>query len=191
MDAYAKSKTSKEERDRRSTPRWVYRAICAAVGLRPVWDVCAEIHTAVTPGRCWTIEDDALSTPWARTLRRKLRTALPIVCWMNPPYSDPYSWCQKATEEAEQGLIIIGLLPEDSSASWYRDHIHNVATSLFMPPERLPFIMPSTGKEQRGNPKGSISPIWTPWSTGSTSEAYIPLEVWNEHRPKPLLRAAA
>ncbi|MEW6647159.1 MAG: DNA N-6-adenine-methyltransferase [Pseudomonadota bacterium] len=190
MDAYAKSKTPKEERDRRATPRWAYAAICAGIGLRPVWDVAAERHTAVTPGRCWTREDDSLSLSWAKTLRRKLRTSGLIVVWMNPPYSDPLTWCAKAAEEAAQGLIVVGLLPDDRSTNWYRQQVHGVAPSVFLTPERLPFLMPSTGREQRGNPKGSIIPIWTPWRTGHTSETVIDLDTWNQYRPRPL-RAAA
>lgn len=185
MDAYAKSKTPPADRDRRATPPWVYAAICEAIGIDPEWDACAEPHTAVTGRfvkRHWTAEDDALKIDWASELTHQLGYNLHTV-WVNPPYSDPAKWCAKAACEAKKGLIVVGLLPDDRSAGWYQEHIHGVAPTVFLTPSRVPFIMPETGKEQSGNPKGSIIPIWTPWRTGSTAEAYIPAEVWARHKP--------
>ena len=187
MDAYAKSKTPESMRDRRSTPSWVYGAICAATGLDPIWDVCAEPHTSVVgdnmPRNYWTAEDDALLLDWHYAIRNQERQILPVA-WMNPPYSDPGAWCEKAATESREGMIVVGLLPDDRSTVWYQRHIHGIAPTVFLTPTRIPFVNPETGKEQAGNPKGSIVPIWTPWRTGQTTEVYIDRDLWDARKSR-------
>ena len=187
MQAYANSKTDPAHKDKRSTPRWVYNAIVETIGITPTWDVAAEKHTSVTgPGRYWSQEDDSLSIDWvsALTMERQEDPGIGIVAWMNPPYSCPGKWCAKAASEAAKGLIVIGLLPDDRSTGWYQEYIHGIAPTVFLTPDRIPFIDPATGLEQAGNPKGSIIPIWLPWRTGQTQEAYIPADIWAKHKPK-------
>ncbi|SFD67133.1 phage N-6-adenine-methyltransferase [Thiohalospira halophila DSM 15071] len=151
MDAYARSRTPKEERDRRGTPWPVYHAICTELGVEPTLDVCAEPETAKAPNY-WTAEDDALARPWPKN----------EVCWMNPPYSDPGAWCRKAAHEASHGSIVIGLLPDDRSTEWYQNAVHPNASAIYITTRRIAFL-DANGQPQEGNPKGSIVPIWTPW----------------------------
>ena len=185
MDAYAKSKTPPNLRDKRSTPRWAFNAICEAVGMRPIHDVCAEPHTAMV-SHYWTEEDDALTLSWYAEIKASeaLRDGTFPVAWMNCPYSDPGAWCAKAAEEAYNGMIIIGLLPDDRSTLWYQRHIHGVAPTVFLTPSRIQFDSPGQEPGTGSNPKGSIVPIWTPWCTGQTQEVYIPMDIWAKHKPQ-------
>jgi hypothetical protein len=41
-------------------------------------------------------------------------------CYVNPPYSDPLPWVQKAIHEARQGTRIVMLLRHDSSTRWWQ-----------------------------------------------------------------------
>ncbi len=40
--------------------------------------------------------------------------------YVNPPYSNPLPWVQKAIEESKLGKRIVMLLKHDSSTYWYR-----------------------------------------------------------------------
>jgi phage N-6-adenine-methyltransferase len=44
------------------------------------------------------------------------------VCWMNPPYSDLGQWVKKAYESAQQGVVVVGLLPVFTDAAWFHDY---------------------------------------------------------------------
>lgn len=169
MDAYAKSKTPESARDRRATPRWLFKQIEQMVGVPIVHDVCAEPETA----KCasfWTAEDDCLMVSWKAFANIKLSGRYnAIAFWMNPPYSNPEPFLAKAVEESAKGLIVVGLLPDDRGARWYQRHIEGVANTLLIPDGRISFHGPD-GKPQNGNPKPSVIPIWTPWRTGKTME---------------------
>lgn len=170
MDAYARSNTPIAARDRRATPPDVFARIQHVTGITFVWDVCAEKHTSKVPGRCWTKDDDSLSIDWHGTLMHTLKAPpgfMPAV-WMNPPYSDPTIWCEKAALEARKGMFVMGLLPDDRSVSWYRDYVDHVAPDVWVPDRRISFH-DEKGKPQNGNPKGSVFILWTPWRTRHTS----------------------
>ena len=65
------------------------------------------------PGR-----DDGLLRPWGD------RT------FVNPPYSRPMPWIQKAIIEARQGKRIVLLLKHDSSTEWWRK-LHEAGAHFF------------------------------------------------------------
>lgn len=171
MDAYAKSKTPKEDRDKRQTPRFLFRRIQHLMNMPIVHDVCAEPHTT----KCesfWAEEDDALSIDWMEELSQKNLTqgrSMPYAVWMNPPYSNPEIWCKKAYQESKFGLIIIGLLPDDRSTGWYQDWVEDKAAFIYLPDRRISFE-DANCVPQTGNPKGSIVVVWTPMTTNKTCE---------------------
>ena len=39
--------------------------------------------------------------------------------YVNPPYSDPLPWVEKAIEESKKGKLIVMLLNVDTSTKWY------------------------------------------------------------------------
>lgn len=47
--------------------------------------------------------------------------------FMNPPYSKPGPWCEKALMESRNGKIVVGLLRDDRSTAWYWDYVHGKA----------------------------------------------------------------
>lgn len=71
-------------------------------------------------------------------------------CWMNPPYSDPYPWLKKASEEAKKGCTVVCLLKADHSTSWHKDFIEKDAdpkqpypgVEVIRLPKRVKFVPP-------------------------------------------------
>tara|TARA_Y100001973_G_C4981282_1_gene224314 strand:- start:125 stop:529 length:405 start_codon:yes stop_codon:yes gene_type:complete len=52
--------------------------------------------------------------------------------FVNPPYSNPLVWVEKAIEEHKKGCKIIMLLKHDSSTEWYRLlHSHGAEFLMF------------------------------------------------------------
>lgn len=169
MEAYAKSSTPKEEKDRRGTPWELVRATERALGLPIDVDACADADNAKA-FRWWCSDDDALAIPWAERLMPK------TVVWMNPPYSRPGVWCEKAVQEARAGLIVVGCLTDDRSTQWFQRWIEGVACVAYLPTRRIPFLG-SDGRPQPGNPKASVLPVWTPWKSQHTDYVRLPVEV--------------
>lgn len=164
MDAYAKSKTPKEDRDKRQTPISVFERIQELIRIPIIHDVCAELHTAKC-GSFWTAEDDAFSKDWLDPLvGPSLMTAL----WMNPVYSNPSPWCQRAYETAKRGGIVVGLLPDDRSVGWYQEWIEDKAAIIYVPDKRISFEN-GDGVAQKGNPKGSVIAVWLPMHFDKTN----------------------
>ncbi len=63
---------------------------------------------------------DGLSRPWGTSV------------FMNPPYSKPAPWCQRAYEESLQGKTIVGLLRGDTSTKWFHDWVYPYAELRFI-----------------------------------------------------------
>ena len=72
--------------------------------------------------------------------------------FMNPPYSNPTPWVEKAYKESLDGSLVIGLLRGDTSTMWFHNWVLPYATLRFVK-GRLKF----TGKPA---PFASIIAIW-------------------------------
>lgn len=58
--------------------------------------------------------------------------------YVNPPYSNPLPWVEKAIKESKEGKTIVLLLPVDTSTKWFRLLIENQA-HIFYHHGRLSF----------------------------------------------------
>lgn len=54
-------------------------------------------------------EDDGLAQAWEGSI------------WLNPPYSDPGPWCQKAVEEIQNkhAHVVVACLPAATDTAWF------------------------------------------------------------------------
>ena len=52
--------------------------------------------------------------------------------FVNPPYSKPAPWCQKAFEESRQGKIVVMLLRGDTSTKWFHEWVLGKAEVRFI-----------------------------------------------------------
>lgn len=118
-----------------ATPPEIWRPLGRAVGG---WDLdpCsgAEPHP-IAPTR-YTKEDDGRSKPWFGSV------------FVNPPWSSNGDgsakdrWMTKVRNEAnrEDVDVIVVLLPADTSAHWFHDHVLAANAVCLVGPGRIPFI---------------------------------------------------
>lgn len=67
--------------------------------------------------------------------------------YVNPPYSNPLPWVEKAIEESKLGKTIVLLLKHDSSTKWYA-RLHEAGA----------YFLPITGRLKHGGKKGASFP---------------------------------
>src|SRR3990167_5169114 len=92
-----------------ATPPEIVRAFEAEFGPFDL-DVCALAETAKAP-RYFTRGDNGLSQLWHGRV------------WMNPPFSNPAPWLQKAIYETSTGhaALVVALLPAATDTGWFHD----------------------------------------------------------------------
>lgn len=94
---------------------------------------------------------DALSANWS--------DYEPTATWMNPPYSNPKPWVEKALMEAKHGVKTVALLPADTSTKWFH-LILNADCHIEYLPKRVRFLF--KGK-RCGSPKfGNVLVVFFP-----------------------------
>jgi len=74
--------------------------------------------------------------------------------FMNPPYSNPVPWVQKAYLESKKGKVVVGLLRGDTSTKWFHDWVLGKAELRFIR-GRVKF-----GNHKMCAPFASIIAIW-------------------------------
>lgn len=117
---FAREKPDGWTSDQWATPWEFVRAMEAKYGPFDL-DPAAQPHTAKA-SRFYTIEDDGLTQPWFGRV------------WLNPPYSKPGPWCERAhlaTSTGECDLVVI-LLPAAIDTGWFHD--------LVLPHAELDFV---------------------------------------------------
>jgi len=170
MEAYAKSTTPEDELDRRGTPVEIFDCIQAFLNISFDTDLCADAgNRKVRHYIGLDRGDNSLELEWGGL----------GYGWMNPPYSDPYPWCEKAAREAAVGAITVGLLPDDRSTKWFKEQVYPKASAIYTTTRRLSFL-DENGIPQPGNPKGSIVVVWTPWMVDSPAQGYIDVPRYNK-----------
>lgn len=181
MDAYVGSKTPKEERDRRGTPWWLVAALLHELNRREFTiDICAEPDTAKAK-RFVTKEQDSLRNSW-----RKFGVRAGSLVFMNPPYSDPAPWLLKArTEAIAIGCTVVGVVPDQRAAKWFRNHIEGRAIVGYLPWARVSFYT-AAGVKQPGNPSATVCPVWASFQPGTTGYARLSAsnKDWERHAEK-------
>lgn len=119
-------------------------------------DVCAEPSTA----KCstfMTAEQDALKQDWASVASASEDRAR---VWMNPPYSNPLPWIEKAIEQSNKGVFVCALLPADTSTKWFHLLTTTPNVTLVYAKGRIRFLL---GGERQGSPKfGSVFALFWP-----------------------------
>jgi phage N-6-adenine-methyltransferase len=84
-------------------------------------DPAAESHTAKAP-RFYTIEDDGLGRPWFGRV------------WLNPPYSKPRPWLERAHAATSTGEanLVVALLPASIDTRWFHEAVLPHASLRFV-----------------------------------------------------------
>jgi phage N-6-adenine-methyltransferase len=141
--------------DQWATPNWLFEQLNKEHGPFDLDAAASDWN-----GKCtfvYTEEQNSLSKDWSGWWGNKV--------WLNPPYSDPYPWVQKASLEAKKGCKVVCLLKADHTPKWYKDFIYNYDKREFYPgvtridlPDRIKFVPPPGLKDKNGNPVKAGSP---------------------------------
>ena len=153
-----KSNTPAEHKDLWQTPPEIFRALNAEFQFQ--LDAAASPHNALCR-KYITAEQDTLKTNWSGYVENGY-------AWLNPPYSAPLPFVEKAAKEKELNHVgCVMLLPADISVGWFKEAVKTASEVRLITGGRLAFISSQTGKPVGGNNKGSLLIIWHPWPTGS------------------------
>lgn len=126
------------------TPQAFFDALNRRFGFS--LDVCATRETAKCP-HFFDKSMNGLEQSWANHR-----------CYMNPPYGREIgAWVEKARREAEQGALVVGLLPARTDTRWWQEHVHGHADVRFLS-GRLKF-----GGAATGAPFPSAVAVWWGW----------------------------
>lgn len=117
-----------------ATPPKVWRPLARAVDGFDLDPASGAESTPIAPTR-YTAEDDGLRQTWHGWV------------FLNPPWSSNGDgsakdrWLKKARSEASREAVsgVVVLLPVDTSAHWFHDHILAAPVVCFVGPGRIPF----------------------------------------------------
>lgn len=106
--------------DHWSTPPDLMKALESKYGPFDL-DPCCRAETAKAP-RFYTIDDNGLTKPWFGRV------------YMNPPFSKPGPWLQKAIAEIDAGRaeIVVALLPVSTDTRWFHNFVKGQARIEFI-----------------------------------------------------------
>lgn len=100
----------------------------------------------------------------------------PQSIFINPPYSSPKDFVERAVWWKKQGSLVVMLLPADKTTEWYaiiQKHANEVIDIIGYYDEkgdwhtgRIQFINPMTCKPAQGNNKGSMVVVFDPFVQG-------------------------
>ena len=83
-------------------------------------DACALPENAKC-GKYYTPEQDGLLQPWEG------------VVWCNPPYGREIGqWVERAAKSADNGVLVVMLLPARTDTKWFHDYIYGKAEVRFV-----------------------------------------------------------
>ena len=117
------------------TPPHLFAALAAEFGGFTL-DPCCTPASALCP-TFYTREDDGLTKPWHGSV------------FMNPPYGRTIGrWMRKAWEEAQQGALVVCLVPARTDTAWWHDVALKGEVRFLR--GRLKFSTPA-GKPARGS----------------------------------------
>jgi len=100
------------------TPSSLFKTLDGHFGF--TLDVCATAENAKCR-RFLTLADDGLSQDWRG------------ICWMNPPYGRQIEhWVAKAKASADDGAMVVCLLPSRTDTRWWHEYVMQAAKIYFI-----------------------------------------------------------
>ena len=145
------------DKDTYRTPRYVFNWLDKRFKFRV--DGCASKENALCAIYCSDDGNGGFLNP-------KSIIKLDCSIFVNPPYSNPLPFVQRAAELMKAGHLVVMLLPADKSTKWYKVIQDNATEVIDIIGGRINFIHPVTGKEVKGNNKGSMVAVFDPFMQG-------------------------
>ena len=97
--------------------------------------------------------------------------------WVNPPYSNPLPFINRAIEMSEKNFVAM-LLPSDTSTEWFAKCVEHADLIMFLTGKgaRIKFEHNSGSKKTNGNVKGSVVVVFQKILTKAPQKTiYVPL----------------
>ncbi|HHT7676644.1 phage N-6-adenine-methyltransferase [Pasteurella multocida] len=153
-------------KDHYRTPKYVFNWLDRRFYF--LIDGCASEHNAL----CSTYIGDGINAAAPdfltfEPLEQVIETAeATLRIFVNPPYSNPLPFVQRAAELRNAGYLVVMLLPADKSTKWYQVIQDNATEVIDIVGGRINFLHPITGEEVKGNNKGSMVVVFDPAMQG-------------------------
>ncbi|MDH3003479.1 adenine methyltransferase [Pasteurella multocida] len=153
-------------KDHYRTPKYVFNWLDRRFYF--LIDGCASEHNAL----CSTYIGDGINAAAPdfltfEPLEQVIETAeATLRIFVNPPYSNPLPFVQRAAELRNAGYLVVMLLPADKSTKWYQVIQDNATEVIDIVGGRINFLHPVTGEEVKGNNKGSMVAVFDPIMQG-------------------------
>ncbi|MFC0944534.1 phage N-6-adenine-methyltransferase [Pasteurella multocida] len=153
-------------KDHYRTPKYVFNWLDRRFYF--LIDGCASEHNAL----CSTYIGDGINAAAPdfltfEPLEQVIETAeATLRIFVNPPYSNPLPFVQRAAELRNAGYLVVMLLPADKSTKWYQVIQDNATEVIDIVCGRINFLHPVTGEEVKGNNKGSMVAVFDPTMQG-------------------------
>ncbi|HDR1833801.1 TPA: phage N-6-adenine-methyltransferase [Pasteurella multocida] len=153
-------------KDHYRTPKYVFNWLDRRFYF--LIDGCASEHNAL----CSTYIGDGINAAAPdfltfEPLEQVIETAeATLRIFVNPPYSNPLPFVQRAAELRNAGYLVVMLLPADKSTKWYQVIQDNATEVIDIVGGRINFLHPVTGEEVKGNNKGSMVAVFDPTMQG-------------------------
>ncbi len=100
------------------TPPHVFADLAARYGPFNL-DPCARPENAKAP-QFYTAQDNGLVQSWKGRI------------FLNPPYSDIRPWLRKAIRAADEGHVVVALLPAATDTAWFHECVWSHAALHFL-----------------------------------------------------------
>jgi len=123
---------SDDDTDERYTPDEVWVPLNRLFNFE--LDPCAASGNRLNTPHFYTKEGNGLLQSWKA-----------MKCFVNMPYSDIYSWAEKAVKEASLGAFVAIIVPNDSTTKYYR-LLEKNKWGDWKPPFRAKFLTPDGRK---------------------------------------------
>jgi site-specific DNA-methyltransferase (adenine-specific) len=139
-------------------------------------DPCCRPETAKC-ARYFTEQDDGLAQSWAGER-----------VFMNPPYGrEIAAWTRKARQEAERGVLVVGLLPASTDLGWWHEDVLAAGAEVRFIRGRVRFLARAGGQRIGRIERNGLFPEYevkvsadgTAWANAMFPNVIV---IW---RPKP------
>lgn len=181
MAILVKSSTKSDEKNRWGTTAECFLDATALYGRKFKLDVAAEPETAKVTQFICSPDFFKLKT-WASSLIKNDKEIIAVnalTCdwtqdwWCNPPFDMKPEFLTAAHHQSVvNGFSGMMLLPYESQTIWWRQYVENIATAVFIPDGRYPFLEIDGVTVKKGINFGSVFVLFTPHY--HTKTEYIP-----------------
>ena len=167
------------------TPEEIF-AICSEA-WGPIGLDAAASHDNFMGGQKFiTAEEDGLRVDWGDRIGG-LPKVTKWAAWVNPPFRNLIKWVEKSIREADAGLQVIMLLPNDTDTRWFRKLMSR--SEMYITRGRIRFLDPE-GRGRSHPRQGHIVSVLRPPVTGLIRPTGILGSIRASHKKKEVTTEA-